>query len=146
MSNIFCEVIDQNLLPSTTIEFAKDHGHGAQNFFFGAVRAQNHGQEVVAVEYDAFIPLAEKTLREISEECLLKWGSEMKISVRHRVGKLVVGEISVAIGVSSKHRDEAFQACRYIIEEIKVRAPIWKKEYYINGETEWLKGHALCQH
>ena len=146
MSSIFCEVTDQNINPVETFQQANDLGHGAQNFFFGAVRAINGGREVVAVEYDALIPLAEKVLREISAEAQEKWGSDLKISVRHRTGKLKVGEISVAIGVSSKHRDESYQASRYIIEQIKVRVPIWKKEYYINGETEWLKGHALCQH
>ncbi len=146
MDSIFCEITDQILQPEATFQFAKHSGHGAQNFFFGAVREINVGREVVAVEYDAFIPLAEKTLKEISEEAQEKWGQDLKISVRHRIGKLSVGEISVAIGVSSTHRDEAYQASRYIIEEIKHRAPIWKKEYYINGETEWLKGHSLCQH
>ena len=146
MSKVFCDITDHNIDPLSSFQFATDHGHGAQNFFFGAVREMNHGKEVVAVEYDAFIPLAKKVLEEISLEAQNQWGSDLKISVLHRIGKLSVGEVSVAIGVSSKHRDESYQASRYIIEQIKVRVPIWKKEYYINGETEWLKGHSLCQH
>ncbi len=145
-SSIVVRVTDQFLNESETLEFARDPGHGARNFFFGTVREINHGRTVVAVEYDAFIPLAEKTFHSIGTEALKQWGPDLKISIRHRIGRLVIGEISVAIGVSSRHRDEAYQASRYIIEEIKHRSPIWKKEYYENGETEWLKGHSLCQH
>ena len=121
-------------------------GHGGQNIFFGAVREVNHGKKVVAVSYDAFEPLAEKILAEIAAEAKSKWGSDLCILVWHRTGTLSVGQLSVAIGVSSKHRDEAYLASRYVIEEIKTRAPIWKKEHYEDGETEWLKGHALCGH
>jgi molybdopterin synthase catalytic subunit len=101
---------------------------------------------VEAVAYDAFQPLAEKVLGEISEEARLKYANDLKVVLQHRTGKLKVGEISLAIAVSSRHRDEAYEASRYIIEELKQRAPIWKKEYYTDGETDWLKGHALCGH
>lgn len=146
MDRILCEIVNEKIDPSEVFEFASDFGHGAQDFFFGSVRAKNLGREVVAVGYDAATPLAEKVLREIACEAISQWGETLRICVLHRVGKLTVGEISVAIGVSSPHRDESFQACRYVIEEIKKRAPIWKKEFYSDGETEWLKGHALCQH
>lgn len=144
--SIWCIVSEKKINPTDVFEFASDFGHGAQNFFFGAVRAKNFGRTVVAVAYDAFVPLAEATLFEIVRESKAKWGKSLKICVMHRTGKLDVGELSVAIGVSSPHRDECYQASRYIIEQIKQRAPIWKKEFYDNGETEWLKGHALCQH
>lgn len=68
----------------------------------------------------------------------------MRICIVHRIGKLAQGDISVGVGVSSPHRDECYQASRYVIEEIKRRAPIWKREAYESGETEWLKGHMLC--
>lgn len=143
---IQCRVGDAEIDLQEVFASACDYGHGAQNFFFGSVRAINAGKKVTAVSYDAFEPLAEKILQEISLEAQLKWGGTLKICVIHRTGKLLIGEISVAIGVSSMHRDESYQASRYIIEQIKKRAPIWKKEHYENGETEWLKGHALCQH
>ncbi len=146
MDRILCEIVNEKIDPSEVFEFASDFGHGAQNFFFGSVRSENLGREVVAVGYDAATPLAEKVLNEIATEALSRWGDTIRVCVLHRVGKLSVGEVSVAIGVSSKHRDESYQASRYIIEEIKKRAPIWKKEFYSDGETEWLKGHALCQH
>lgn len=120
--------------------------HGAQNYFFGSVRDFNLGKKVVAVSYDAYIPLGEKILKELAQEAQDRWGLDLRICVVHRVGQLAVGEVSVGIGVSSAHREEAYQASRYIIEQIKLRAPIWKKEHYEDGETEWLKGHALCSH
>jgi molybdopterin synthase catalytic subunit len=144
--SISCQVIETPIQQLDVIQFVNHRGHGGQNFFFGAVRERNHGKHVVAVSYDAFIPLAEKILHEIASEAQQKWGSSLKICMIHRVGRLEVGDLSVAIGVSAPHRDESYQASRYIIEELKLRAPIWKKEFYDNGETEWLKGHALCQH
>jgi len=123
-----------------------NHGQGAQVLFVGAVRELNFGRKVVAVSYDAFVPLAEATLWEICQEAQAMFGKELGFLVQHRIGTLSVGEISVAIAVGSVHRDEAYQASRYVIEELKKRAPIWKKEIYEDGETEWLKGHALCSH
>lgn len=146
MRKPFCKIVNESIDPSDVFSLIKEESHGAQNFFFGAVRERNAGRDVVAVSYDAAIPLAEQVLDEITQEALTAWGSTLQICVLHRVGKLKVGELSVAIGVSSMHRDEAYKASRFIIEQIKIRAPIWKKEYYSDGETEWLKGHALCQH
>ena len=143
---IYCRVSDAQIIPQSIFDSAKNHGHGAQTFFFGAVRAENRGKMVIAVAYDAVPVLAEKILNEIAVECREQWGNDLHIRIEHRTGKLAVGELSVGIGVTSQHRDEAFLASRYIIEEIKVRVPIWKKEIYADGETEWLKGHALCQH
>lgn len=146
MSTIICKISDYPLNPLDLFKHTQSRGHGAQNFFLGAVREVNAGKQVVAVEYDAHPVLAEAVLKEIALEAQQKWGMDLVIFVQHRVGHLSVGELSVAIGVSSTHRDESYQASRYIIEQIKVRVPIWKKEIYVDGETEWLKGHALCQH
>jgi molybdopterin synthase catalytic subunit len=119
-------------------------GHGASLLFFGIVRRENLGRNVLAVAYDAYPPLAEKVLRSICEEAQVNWGEDLEIKLLHRTGKLSVGEISLAIAVSSKHRDESYQASRYVIEELKRRAPVWKKEFYDDGESDWLEGHALC--
>lgn len=146
MSRIRCVVSEAPIQPNQVVQFASEHSHGGQIFFFGAVRELNLGRKVIAVAYDAFVPLAEKVLQEICSEAQSRWGKDLQILVIHRTGRLTVGEISVAIGVTSRHRDEAYQASRYVIEELKVRAPIWKKEFYESGETEWLKGHALCGH
>ena len=120
--------------------------HGGQACFFGAVRNLNHGRDVLAVSYECHTSLAMTVLEEIVNEARIKWGDELVAVVIHGTEKLNVGEISVGIGVSTPHRDEAFEACRYIIEQLKVRAPIWKQEHYIDGDSEWLKGHELCRH
>lgn len=120
--------------------------YGAVAQFVGVVRNHNRGRAVKAVEYDIFAPLARRVLEEICQETRKQWGEKTYLYVAHRHGKLAVGEASVIIIAATPHRDEAFTACRYIIEQIKLRAPIWKKEHYDSGESEWVKGHSLCQH
>ena len=128
------------------IQFRPEFAHGAVNIFIGTVRKTNLGREVVRLDYDCFKPLCEKTFFEIAREAQSKWCEDACILIAHRHGELAVGEASVIIVASTGHRDESYRVSRYIIEEIKVRAPIWKKEYYQNGESEWVRGHALCQH
>jgi len=120
--------------------------HGGQAFFFGAVRNFNHGKPVKAVSYDCYDQMAVPELKHIVFEARAKWGEDLDFVIFHGTGRIEVGQFSVGIGVSSPHRDEAFQACRYVIEELKVRVPIWKQEHYLDGDSEWLKGHELCQH
>lgn len=126
-------------------EIAKNPTHGAATHFEGRVRNRNHGRDVVAVSYDCHKALASQELMKIVEEARTKWGESLDAVVFHGSGRLAVGDISVAIAVTSPHRNEAFEACRYIIEELKVRATIWKQEHYVDGDSEWLKGHELCQ-
>ena len=118
--------------------------HGAELLFLGKIRNSNLGKCVQAVSYDAFTSLAEQILQKICLEAQERWGNDLKIVILHRIGTLQVGDISVAILTTSPHRDESYQASRYLIEQIKHRVPIWKKEHYLDGESEWLKGHALC--
>jgi adenylyltransferase/sulfurtransferase len=118
---------------------------GAFCSFEGWVRNNNDGKIVSTLEYEAFAELCESLAEEILKDAKTKFGV-FQVKCFHRTGKLKVGEMAVWVGVVAGHRDEAFQACRYIIDEIKHRLPIWKKEYYTDGETEWVKGHALCQH
>ncbi|MBI4357051.1 MAG: molybdenum cofactor biosynthesis protein MoaE [Gammaproteobacteria bacterium] len=119
--------------------------HGGEVCFFGVVRNHNEGQTVTQISYDIFIPLAENTLHAICCEAQNTWGHDLKICIHHAYGDLKVGNISVGIGVSSVHREESFKACRFIIEEIKHRVPIWKKEIYSNGTGNWVKGHVFCK-
>ena len=119
---------------------------GADSIFIGRVRDFNNNKKVLGVSYDAFKPLTEKVFVELCQEAQERWGTELNFVVLHRVGRLDVADISVLIAVSSPHRDEAYEASRYVIEELKVRAPVWKKEHYETGDSEWLKGHELCQH
>ncbi len=143
---MFLQITDKPFCHPEFATYLTDPGHGAQTVFLGRVRDLNHGRKVVAVSYDLFFPLAHAVFTEIAREALAQWGTSMRLGIFHRMGRLDVGEVSVAIGVSSPHRDEAYQASRFVIENIKHRAPIWKKEHYEDGETEWLKGHSLCGH
>ncbi len=128
------------------LSFVADSGHGAAASFIGQVRDRNHGRDVTGVSYDVFDALALRTFDEMSQEALSRWGSDLRIWLEHFKGRLEVGAPSIVIVVSSPHRDEAFQACRYLIEEVKRRSPIWKQEHYRDGDSEWVQGHALCQH
>lgn len=145
-SNIYINIIDTKIDSREHQGRSVDSGHGASIHFTGAVRDHNHGKKVLAVSYDAYLPLARKELTSICSEAIAKWGETLRIAVTHRIGRLEVGDVSIVITVSAAHRDEAYLASRYIIEEIKVRVPIWKKEHYEQGETQWLRGHALCGH
>lgn len=115
--------------------------HGAVASFVGTVRSPHAGRVVRGVSYDCFAPLAEKELSRIKAAAEKKW--PVRVAVAHRVGHIKVGQASVAISAASAHRAEAFEACRFVIEEIKHRLPIWKKEYYATGTGRWLPGCAL---
>lgn len=120
--------------------------HGAQDIFIGKVRQNNMNRSVVGIEYEIFAELAHNVLTDLCAEARQDFDKNLDFTIIHRHGYLNVGEISVLIIAGSKHRDEAFRACRFIIEEIKHRVPIWKQEHYTDGKSEWVQGHALCQH
>ncbi len=134
-------VTERPLRPEELLALVSAPGHGAQDLFVGAVRDLHEGKRVEAVSYDAFIPLAEKTLAGIAAEAEERFGA--KVAAAHRVGRLEVGEASVVIAAGAPHRAEAFEACRYVIEQIKVRLPVWKQEHYADGSKSWLEGCRL---
>jgi molybdopterin synthase catalytic subunit len=115
----------------------KDLGAGGYVSFEGWVRDQNEGQEVTRLEYEAFQELALKEGDRIIAEALRRFPIKHARCV-HRVGSLNLGDMAVWVGVSSVHRGEAFDACRFIIDEVKHRVPIWKKEYYRSGDSGWV--------
>lgn len=110
---------------------------GAFASFVGLVRDHDHGRRVLRLHYECYPSMAEKMLEGIVAEAKNRWPVD-EVKVLHRVGTLEVGEAAVAIAVSSAHRAEAFQACRFVIEEIKKRVPIWKKEIFEDGTGEWV--------
>ena len=110
--------------------------------FEGWVRNHNEGKIVVGLEYEAMEKLCTSEARKIFNEVKGKF-EILKAVCYHRVGNLEVGEMAVWVGVSAKHREYAFKACRYIIDEVKIRLPIWKKEYYEDGTSEWV--NCQCQ-
>lgn len=146
MNTIHTAISTSPLCIDKALEFVEDHSHGAVSLFVGRVRNLNMGKIVEGVSYDVFTPFAIKTFQNICTDVHKKWGEQIKIFIEHFSGRLSVGGISVLIAVSSPHRDEAFQANRYIIESLKKQASIWKQEHYKDGDSEWVQGHALCQH
>jgi molybdopterin synthase catalytic subunit len=114
-----------------------DPACGGYAAFEGWVRDHNEGQRVRRLEYEAYEPLALREAERIVAEALARFGIA-HAACAHRIGDLAVGELAVWVGVSAAHRDEAFRACRYIIDEIKHRLPIWKKEHYVSGDSGWV--------
>lgn len=121
----------------------EDEGCGAVIWFLGNVRKTNEGKDVLAVEYEAHRPLAEKTLKQICLEAQATFGADINLLIFHRIGRLNVGECSVLIGASSPHRENAYSASRFLIESLKKRVPIWKNEIYVSGNSKWLAGNQL---
>jgi molybdopterin synthase catalytic subunit len=119
----------------------QDPACGGYVAFEGWVRNSNEGKTVLRLEYEAFAPLALREGRRILTHARERFGVVHALCA-HRVGELSVGELAVWVGVSAVHRGEAFDACRYIIDEIKHRVPIWKKEYYQDGDSGWVN----CEH
>jgi len=122
-----------------------DPACGGYCAFEGWVRNNNEGHNVTRLEYEAFVDLAIKEGERIVAEAVKRFGIG-KAACVHRVGSLAIGDVAVWVGVSSGHRDEAFRACRYIIDEVKHRVPIWKKEHYENGDSGWVNCERCAQH
>ncbi len=120
------------------LNYVSDQSSGASVLFTGTVRDHNEQDKVSKLHYEAYREMAEKILQEIENEIHAKWKINKFIAI-HRTGTLKVGEVSVAVAVSSEHRKEAFEACKFGIDSIKEKAPIWKKEFSKSG-TEWLEG------
>jgi molybdopterin synthase catalytic subunit len=114
-----------------------DPASGGYASFEGWVRNHNEGREVRRLEYEAFEELATREGERIVRAAVEKFGVARALCV-HRVGSLAIGEMAVWVGVSAGHRGEAFEACRYIIDEVKHHLPIWKKEHYVGGDSGWV--------
>lgn len=129
------------IVPTRVLDRVGADADGAAVLFLGTVREENDGLPVSGLSYDAYDEMAKRVLAEIAAEAAERLGTD-RLAVVHRVGDLEIGDVSVAIAASSPHRAEAFDATRYVIEEIKKRLPIWKKEHYVHGEARWLEGAA----
>ena len=125
--------------PAAVMAAVGDDRDGAALLFLGVVRNHNDGRAVSGMSYDAYVEMAESVLDDILEEAANRSGSDRLFAV-HRIGALAVGEPSVAIAVSTPHRAEAYDASRYVIEQIKQRLPVWKREHYVEGGERWLDG------
>ena len=116
----------------------RDPAHGALALFLGVVRDHNRGRRVDHLEYHAYEQMAEDELRRLAEEATAKFGIGA-LGIVHRTGRLEIGDASVAVAVGAAHRADAIDACRFLIDELKRRAPIWKKEVFDGGEV-WIEG------
>lgn len=114
-----------------------DDASGAYVAFEGLVRNHNEGRQVRRLEYEAYESLGVKEGERIIAEAEQRYGISTVYCV-HRLGRLEIGDMAVVVAVSTPHRGEAFDACRYIIDEVKHRVPIWKKEYYVDGDSGWV--------
>ena len=132
------------ILVSNAEHFIKDSKFGASIYFLGTVRSINDNKKVTGITYDSHDEMVIKSFEEIYNEADKKLDVKDKaVFIEHAKGYLKLGEISIIIAVACKHRDQAYVLSRFIIEEIKKRSPIWKKEHYKDHESDWLKGTSL---
>ena len=136
---IFAEVSSDPIDTAALLARVGSDEDGAALLFIGVVRDHAEGRKVTGMRYDVYAEMATEVLREIALEASIPLGTD-RIAVAHRFGELKIGEISVGIAVSSPHRAEAYEASRSVIEEIKKRLPVWKKEHYVDGVSEWVEG------
>jgi molybdopterin synthase catalytic subunit len=119
----------------------EDNSAGAISIFIGNVRNQGRSGNVSEIYYEAYNKMAEEKMNEIENEAQRKWAIKKLVAI-HRIGNIRVGETSIMIGVCSEHRKDAFEACKYVIDNVKTRVPIWKKE--ISDENQnWVDGILL---
>lgn len=135
-SRLSCRITQDPIRLDELTAFVADPGAGAMATFVGTTRDNNEGRRVVRLEYECYPGMAEKEMEKIGQEVLERWPVK-KVAMLHRLGRVDIGEASVAIAVSSGHRHAAFEACHYAINQLKETVPIWKKELYEGGEV-WI--------
>src|SRR5690348_5675354 len=135
---MYSAIVDAPIHVPSILQRVASDGNGATVLFLGTVRDVNDGRGVAGIEYTAYRSMAERELTTIVEEAAALADSN-DVAVEHRLGELSIGECSVAIAVAHAHRDRAFEVARYVIEQIKERVPIWKREQYVDGTREWVR-------
>ena len=127
---------DRPIDPATLLEAVTSADRGGIACFLGTVRDHHGGRAVLRLDYSAYEPMAEAECARVLAEARARW--PVAVALLHRVGRLEIGDTAVGVAVAGAHRDEAFAACRYVIEEVKRRVPIWKREMYADGTEEWV--------
>lgn len=130
-------VVDAVLDPTALLAEVASMESGASTLFVGTVRRLNQGREVTGIDYSAYTPMAERELAAVVAEACERFGTA-QIVVEHRLGTLALGEASIVIAVSHARRASAMGAQKYVIEQVKARVPIWKREHYADGTREWV--------
>jgi molybdopterin synthase catalytic subunit/molybdopterin converting factor small subunit len=141
----FVEVTAEPLSEERVMAAVGDPGAGGLVLFSGVVREETGGRRVKYLEYEAHAPMAAAKMREIAAAARARWPGLRGVALLHRIGRLEIGESSVMIAVSSPHRGEAFDACRFAIDTLKETVPVWKKEYFEDGEV-WVGLQGECDH
>lgn len=131
------ELVQQPIDTHRLVEFVSTPAAGAVVLFLGTVRELTHGRRTLALDYEAYPEMALAELTRLIDEAVARWPVQ-KVAVLHRLGHLDLGEASVGIALSCPHRKDAFEAGQYLIDELKIRVPIWKKEHWDDGTTEWI--------
>ncbi len=139
LKKIDIQILDQPLSPQDCIDFVSNASSGGINVFIGTVRDQTKGKRVLRLDFEAYLPMAIAEMRKIAEQASKKWPIE-KMAIYHRIGTLHIGAIAVVIAVATPHRKAAFEACQFAIDTLKQTVPIWKKEYFKDGEV-WVAAH-----
>lgn len=134
-------IVDRPLDACALLDEVSALRNGASVLFVGTVRDTNDGEPVSGLDYSAYKGMAESELANIASQAAMRW-STTDIVVEHRIGTLELGDASVVIAVAHPHRAQAYEASRFIIEELKTRLPIWKKEHYVDGRSEWVEAGA----
>ena len=144
---LHAKIIDlskEKIKPENAEEFIASSKFGASIIFYGTVRENNENKKVTGITYDSHDALVIKSFEEIYKEAETKFNfNNIAVFIEHIKGYVKLGETSIIIAVSCKHRSQAYEFSRYIIEEIKKRTPIWKKEHYEGEDSKWLKGNPL---
>jgi molybdopterin synthase catalytic subunit len=118
-------------------ERVRSNQSGAVVLFLGTVREMTDGRRTVALDYDAYPEMARRKMEELAEQARQRWPI-VNVEIVHRLGRLELGDVSVAVAVSTPHRQQAFEAARFLIDELKLVVPVWKKENWADGQTEWV--------
>jgi len=139
IDQIDIEISEKDLDQQRCHDFVLDDSCGGICVFIGTVRNSTQNKEVVKLEFSAYVPMALKEMEKIALKALGDFGI-YKIAIHHATGTLKIGDIPVIIAVSSAHRKEAFSACQFAIDQLKETVPIWKKEYFHDGEV-WVNAH-----
>ncbi|NNE30627.1 MAG: molybdenum cofactor biosynthesis protein MoaE [Saprospiraceae bacterium] len=139
MEDIDIQILDQPIDTKAVEAFVQDDTCGGIVSFVGTVRNQTQKKRVVHLEFESYDAMALKEMRKIAQTILDRWPAK-KVSFHHRKGRLMIGEVAVAISVSCPHRAQAFEACEYAIDTLKETVPIWKKEVFEDGEV-WVAAH-----
>ncbi len=143
------ELRREPLEPARLLDAVRAPGCGAEVLFLGTVRDHSTAGDArlrtLFLEYEAYEPMARRELEAIAAAVRERFGADVRVAMAHRLGRLDIGEASVAIAVAAPHRDEAYRASRYAIERLKHEVPIWKKEHFEGGEV-WVEGPGRCGH